>query len=277
MKPLGLGMIGLHHQHPRWYFPQWANLPQYKPVAVAESDEAFLKSENESFFHLAAYADYKKLLEREDIDAVIIWLPHSQMPQCVADSAAASKHIIVEKPCCSDVAGAQKIADVAKKHPKLKISSPYCWRYHQVSPRIRQAVKEGKLGDIRAMEGRLNGGGAHRYIRDHCPWMLLNSERGGPMWNLGVHWIDYIRWMTGHEVVKVSGQVTRIEGGPQREIEDVAQGLFTFDNGAVAIVEASYSIPDSFPGKRDIYVSAATSAMPCGSPPGQALKTGCYW
>ncbi len=35
MKPLGLGIIGLHHQHPRWYYPLWGHLPQYKPVAVA--------------------------------------------------------------------------------------------------------------------------------------------------------------------------------------------------------------------------------------------------
>ena len=254
MKPLGLGIIGLHHQHPRWYHPLWSNLPQYRPVAVAEADEPFLKAQNE-FFRLDACTDYRRLLEREDVDVVIIWLPHSLMPGAVADAAAAGKHIIVEKPCAADLAGARQIAEVARRHPRLKISAPYCWRTHPVSLRLRQAVDAGQLGAIRAMEGRLNAGGAHRYIRDNSPWMLQAAEGGGPMWNLGVHWIDYFRWITGREIVRVSGQVARLAGGPARDIEDVGQALLTFDDGAVAFVEASYSLPDSYPGKRDIAIS----------------------
>jgi UDP-N-acetyl-2-amino-2-deoxyglucuronate dehydrogenase len=175
MKPLGLGIIGLHHQHPRWYKPLWDHLPQYKPLAVAEADEPFLKKENE-LFKLDAYTDYRKLLERKDIDVVIIWSPHSQMPQVVADAAAAGKHAIVEKPCAADVDGARQILATARKHPSIKISAPYCWRTHPVTARIRQAVMDGQLGDITAMEGRLNAGGAHRYVRDNALWMLQGEK-----------------------------------------------------------------------------------------------------
>ena len=42
MNQLGLGIIGLHHQHPRWYHPLWNHLPEYKPVAIAEQDKDFL-------------------------------------------------------------------------------------------------------------------------------------------------------------------------------------------------------------------------------------------
>ena len=65
MKPLGLGIIGLHHQHPRWYHPLWSHLPQYKPLAVADADEAFLKAENDEFFHLDTYGDYLYATDRD--------------------------------------------------------------------------------------------------------------------------------------------------------------------------------------------------------------------
>jgi predicted dehydrogenase len=223
-------------------------------LAVAEADEPFLKKENE-FFHLDAYADYRELLQREDVDVVIIWLPHSQMPQAVADAAAAGKHVIVEKPCAADLPGARRIAQTAREHPSIKISAPYCWRTHPVTERIRQAVQAGLLGQITAMEGRLNAGGAYRYVRDNAPWMLKAEEGGGPMWNLGVHWIDYFRWMTGKEVVRVSGAAAPPRGEPKRTIEDSAQAVLTFEDGAVAMLEASYSMPDSYPGKRDIAVT----------------------
>ncbi|HNX26318.1 MAG TPA: Gfo/Idh/MocA family oxidoreductase [Phycisphaerae bacterium] len=254
MKSLGLGIIGLHHQHPRWYHPLWKNLPEYEPRAIAESDGKFLASENE-FFRLDAYDDYRKILERDDIDVVIIWLPHSEMPKAVELAAAAGKHVIVEKPCAATLAGAEQIAETAKKYPNIKISSPYCWRTHPVSGQIRKAVVGGLIGEIRAMEARLNAGMAHRYIRDNSAWTLKASEGGGPMWNLGVHWVDYFRWMTGKEVVSICGAVSRISGGPQRDIEDNSQAVLTFEDGATAILDISYSLLDSYPGKRDIYVS----------------------
>ena len=254
MKPLGLGIIGLQHQHPRWYHPLWSHLPQYKPVAVADADKEFLASEN-SFFGLDTFTDYHELLHRSDVDVVIIWLAHSEMPEAVEAAAAAGKHIIVEKPCAASVEGAERIVATAQKHPEIKISAPYCWRTHSVSRKIREAIDAGLLGKIMAMEGRLNAGGAHRYIRDNSPWMLKSSEGGGPMWNLGVHWMDYFRWITGKEIVSVSGATSGPVGDPPRDIEDNAQAVLTFEDGAIATLDISYSLSDSYPGKRDIFVA----------------------
>ena len=254
MKPLGLGIIGLHHQHPRWYHPLWAHLPEYEPRVIADADEAFLASET-THFGLDAVADYRAVLDRNDVDVVIVWLPHSQMPEAVADAAAAGKHVIVEKPCGADVAGVRRIVETARQHPSIKISAPYCWRTHPVSDEIRRAVDDGLLGRITAGSVRLNAGGAHRYVRDNATWMLRAAEGGGPMWNLGVHWIDYLRWITGRRVVRVSGTRTEPHGEPTRDIEDTAQGLLEFDDGATFTVEASYSIPASYPGSRDIFIA----------------------
>jgi predicted dehydrogenase len=254
MKPLGIAFVGLHHQHPRWYFPLWTHLPQYKPLAVCDADEPFLESEN-AFFKLDAVTDYRRVLDRKDVDVVAIWLPHSLMPQAVADAAAAGKHVIVEKPCAADVAGARRIVEVGSLYPRIKISAPYCWRTHPASEHIRLAVASGSLGDIMAVEGRLNAGGAWRYVRDNALWMLRASEGGGPMWNLGVHWIDYFRAITGQEVVSVCGAVSGPAGEPARDIEDNAQAVLKFSGGAVGVLDISYGLTDAHPGKRDIYVS----------------------
>ena len=254
MATLGLGIIGLHHQHPRWYFPLWAHLPQYKPVAVSEADEEFLEAEK-GFFGLDAVTDYRAVLGRDDVDVVIIWLPHSEMPTAVAAAAEAGKHVIVEKPCAADLAGAEAIAATAAAHPEIKISAPYCWRTHPVSVELRKAVDTGLLGDLLAMEGRLNAGGAHRYVRDNAPWMLKSAEGGGPMWNLGVHWVDYFRAVTGEEIVEVSGVAAGPWGEPAREIEDSAQALLKFESGATGILDISYTMPGSYPGVRDIFVA----------------------
>lgn len=254
MKPLGLGIIGLHHQHPRWYFPLWKHLPEYRPVAIAEEDRAFLDDQKD-FYNLDIHTDYRDLLERSDIDVVIVFLPHSMMPEAVRRAAEAGKHVIVEKPGAATLGGMVSIVSTAKAFPRLKISSPYCWRNHKASERIKSIIDKGLIGDITAMEARLNAGGPHRYIRDNCPWVLKAAEGGGPMWNLGVHWIDYMRWATGLSITGVSGAVSGPYGPPDRDIEDNAQAVLTFDNGAVGMLDISYSLPDAYPGKRDIYIS----------------------
>ncbi len=254
MDPLGLGIIGLHHQHPRWYHPLWEHLDEFTPRAIAEEDGDFLASQKD-FYGLDAVTDYHELLARDDIDVVIIFLPHSRMPEAVEAAARAGKHVIVEKPCAANLAGMEKIAETARTHPEVVISAPYVWRTHPVSERLHNAVNDGLLGDITAVEGRLNAGGPHRYIRDNCPWVLLREEGGGPMWNLGVHWIDYFRWITGAEITAVSGAVSGPDGPPERTIEDNAQAVLTFDNGAVGILDISYSLPDAYPGSRDIAVA----------------------
>ena len=254
MKPLGLGIIGLHHQHPRWYHPLWNNLPEYMPIAIADGDKSFLDNEN-FFFKLKEYTDYNELLARGDIDVVLIFLQHSLMPEAVETAAASGKHIILEKPCAADVKGVNKIADTAHRYPDVKISAPYVWRTHPVSEKIYSLIQAGTIGRITAVEGRLNAGTAQRYIRDNAPWMLKSSEGGGPMWNLGVHWIDYFRWITGQEIIGVSGVTSGPFGEPDRDIEDNAQALLSFGDGAVGILDISYSLTEDYPGKRDIYVS----------------------
>ncbi len=253
MQPLGLGIIGLRHQHPRWYWPLFSHLPEYRPLAVSEEDKAFLDNQKD-FYGLDAYTDYRSILDRNDIDVVLIFLPHSKMPEAVIAALDAGKHVIVEKPCAADLNGMERIA-AAHKYSSCMVSAPYCWRNHPASERMREIVAGGLIGDITAAEARLNAGGAHRYVRDNCAWVLESREGGGPMWNLGVHWIDFLRWMTGKDVATVYGAVSGPFGEPERDIEDNAQAVMTFRNGAVAMLDISYGLKDDYPGKRDIYIA----------------------
>lgn len=101
----------------------------------------------------------------------------------------------------------------------------------------------------------MTAGGAWRYIRDNAPWMLKAEQAGGPMLNLGVHWIDLFHWWTGLEVAAVQGRATNFGGEPERTIEDCAYAVLEYGNGATGLLDISYSAPRSFPQGRDLFVS----------------------
>jgi predicted dehydrogenase len=78
------------------------------------------------------------------------------------------------------------------------------------------------------------------------------------MYNLGVHWIDLFRWLLGDEVVEVSGRNVKVN--TQFDVEDNSFAHLRFAKGAIAALDISYTVPDSFPSGRDLYLALRGTA-----------------
>ena len=73
------------------------------------------------------------------------------------------------------------------------------------------------------------------------------------MYNLGVHWIDLFRWLLDSEVTEVLGK--NVQVNDKYDIEDNSFALCTFDDGATLALNISYTVPDSYPHGRDLYLA----------------------
>jgi len=73
------------------------------------------------------------------------------------------------------------------------------------------------------------------------------------MYNLGVHWIDLYRWLLDDEVVEVTGK--NVHANKEYDIEDNSFAILTFSKGTVVALDISYTVPDSYPRGRDLYLS----------------------
>jgi predicted dehydrogenase len=152
------------------------------------------------------------------------------------------------------------------------LSSPYVTRYHPVARAMKSYIDDGVLGRIVGGEGRCAAGRLHRYIEGNASWMLSRSKSGGgPMYNLGVHWIDLYRWLLNDEVVEVVGKNVKIN--EEYDIEDNSFALLTFSRGTVLALDISYTVPDSFPHGRDLYLSLrGTAGVLSWSPSFEGIK-----
>src|SRR5262249_15835832 len=80
-------------------------------TALCDSSDAQIKQTLERFPALkdvATTSDYKALLARSDVDAVVVCTPHTQHAQQMLDAIDAGKHILMEKPMVCSVEEAQK-------------------------------------------------------------------------------------------------------------------------------------------------------------------------
>ena len=84
-------------------------------AAVAEPVEEALADVQERFHIPGGYRDYQQLLERPDIEAVVIATPTNTHADLVRAAAAAGKHIFCEKPLSSSLAECDKAIQVVRK------------------------------------------------------------------------------------------------------------------------------------------------------------------
>ena len=249
---LTLSIIGLRHLHPRSYMPLFTSVPGVRPVAVVEGDEG-LRSAFARDFGVAAYERLEPMLERERPALAAIFLPHDECPAAAEACARSGAHLMVEKPMASTSQGAERIV-AAARDAGVVLTTGYCWRMHPAAIELRRLVQSGALGKVIAAEGRCAAGRLQRYIDGRAEWILSRSRcGGGPMYNLGVHWIDLLRWVLGDEVVEVSGRNVKVNA--RYDIEDNSFAHLRFHGGAVAALDISYTVPDSFPHGRDLYIA----------------------
>jgi len=250
--PLKVAIIGLGHLHPRSYMALFKTVPEVRVTSVMEPD-APLRNLFCKDFGITGYDNLQSLLKAERPDIAAIFLPHVDCPAAAEACAAAGCHLMVEKPMAASRAGAERIVAAAKKH-RVRLTTGYCWRLHPVTREIQHLIHSGAIGRVVGGEGRCAAGRLTRYLEGKAPWILEKAKSGGgPMVNLGVHWIDLCRMVLDDEVVGVSG--CNVKVNTSYDVEDNSFAQLRFSKGAVVALDISYTVPDAFPFGRDLYLS----------------------
>ena len=249
---LKVGIVGLGHLHPRLYMPLFEDNAQTQVVVVFEADTE-LRSAFARDYTVRGYETLADMLNAEQLDIAAIFLPHVDCPDAAVACAERGIHLMVEKPMAASATQAARIVEAARK-AQVKLTTGYAWRTHPAALEIKRLIDAGVLGRIVGAEGRIAAGRVHRYIEGKSPWMLQKARSGGgPMYNLGVHWIDLLTWLLDDKITEVSGRNVKVND--EYDIEDNSFAHLQFAGGMIAALDISYTVPDAFPNGRDLYLS----------------------
>ncbi len=153
-----------------------------------------------------------------------------------------AKHVIVEKPTFLRPDQLQN-AYKAAGEKSLEIFPVFQNRYNKAVKRVKAALADGELGDIRTVSVRLRWCRPQRYY-DLAPWRGTFSHDGGALTNQTIHHIDLLRHLTG-DVMRVNATLRTL--GAEIEVEDTAVATLIFASGAVGSLEATTAArPDDF-------------------------------
>ena len=175
------------------------------------------------------------LVERRDIDAVLISTPHAEHAAQAVAAAERGKHVLLDKPMATTVEDCDRILE-ASRRAGVKVMIMFGQRFRICNMEARRLIREGAIGNVRmVLELILASGG----LKGLPPWQS-RPENYGPFLAHAVHNIDRIRWLTGAEFTSVSAQVQR-DAATGNEISTMA--LFALSSGAMATVWESWDVP----------------------------------
>lgn len=211
-----------------------ADTPGTKLVAVA--DVAHERAEEMAAAHgCLAFTDYTEALKRDDVQIVMIGLPHFLHERATIDCCSAGKHVFLEKPMADTVEECDRIL-AAVERAGVRLLVAHSQRYFASTIRARAIVQSGQIGQpVFATDTWYKAFG----IETRPAW-FLDRAKGGGMWQMnGAHMVDRTCWVLDSEVAAVKAWI----GAPFHNIpaDDASIALLELRNGQHAtIMHAGY-------------------------------------
>jgi len=266
MAKIKVGIIGvgnISESHLQGYF-QNENVEVY---AFCDIDAEKLARKAKLHGIERTYTDVHEMLALDEIDAVSVCVWNVSHYECTMAALKAGKHVLCEKPLAMNAKQAEEMRAEAEKQGKLLMVG-FVMRFADESRIALDLINDGALGDIYYSKAT--------YLRRHgCPggWFSdSNRSGGGPVIDLGVHVIDHTRYLMGKpKPVSVYAATfdmlknrpwlkTNVGWKPEDasdadkcDVEDLAIALIRYDNGAVTLLETSYSLNGNGVTAKDLY------------------------
>lgn len=193
-------------------------------------------------------ADYRQLMERKDVDVVVIGIPNDLHREVVVAAAEAGKHVIVEKPIAHTLADADAMIAACKKaRVKLMYAETIC--FSPKYARAKQLADENAIGKLYMVKQ------SEKHSGPHSDWFYdVNRSGGGAIMDMGCHGIEWARWMYGKPKLKsVMAHCQRVFHTRRTQGEDNSVMILEFEGGQIAVIENSWAKQGGMDDRVEVY------------------------
>lgn len=240
MKKFGIGLIGCGRIANEHLGAVPANSDLVELIAVCDVDFSRALDYKEKYGAKYAYGDVAELLKNDEIDGVILTLPHDVHHDLTVQSLRAGKHVLVEKIMSTSYADSLDMVRVAKECGKTLMVG-HTQRFIPGMRLAKQMIEEGKLGKVFNITESFN---THLGEPKTAWWGKKESAGGGFIIpTQGIHSVDAANWLMGDRMpVRVYAQSFRMRDC--WEGEDDFSAMMTYADGGTVTMHVSFDTSD---------------------------------
>ncbi|MGA8072771.1 MAG: Gfo/Idh/MocA family oxidoreductase [Candidatus Acidiferrales bacterium] len=233
MRKLGIGVLGVGEMGKRHAENLRRLVPEARLVGIADFSAERARQVADELEIENCYANLEAMLERKDLDAVLIATPDKFHAQNVMTAANAGKDILCEKPLALNLADARTaLAAVSKSGRRLQVG--FMRRYDPAYAAAMKRIEAGEIGVpvIFKSVGRDQFGPPLAAYQANLNGMLFYAST--------VHDFDLARWMMQDEVARVSTFATTAIRPEVAQYGDIVAGVVNlqYQRGAIGNLES---------------------------------------
>ncbi|MBR1812166.1 MAG: Gfo/Idh/MocA family oxidoreductase [Clostridia bacterium] len=214
-------------------------------VAVCDTQRERADAAAEKF-GVRAYYDMAALLGDRIADVIHICTPHYLHATMAIAALETGHHVFCEKPMAIRYDDALQIKAAAENSGKY-FGVCFQNRYNDASRLIKSALESGRLGAVRGSRSVVAWDrNADYYLAD--AWRgKIDTEGGGVMINQAIHTLDLTAWLVGSPVTAVQASISTKRLADFIEVEDTADLLMQYENGARGVFYATLCAAENAP------------------------------
>jgi predicted dehydrogenase len=233
MVRFGIAGFGLHAV--KRLMPGFTRATKCQVTALSRQTIAAARESAVEYKIPHAFDSVAALAASPDVDAVLVTTPNSVHLADVLAAIDAGKHVLCEKPMAMNADECRQMVEAARKRGVV-LGVAHVFRFNESVRRFRKMVAEGDIGRPIFARSEFSFLASPEHPRK---WLYNPAIAGaGPIFDIGVHCIDTLRFVLNDEVVRVSATAHSDErsGG----VESAAVLTLEFSQGAIGTVLVSY-------------------------------------
>jgi predicted dehydrogenase len=219
---LGAASIAVRRAIPGMQKGEWCEI-----AAIASRDLAKAQQAAQSLGIAKAYGSYDELLADPSIEAIYNPLPNSLHVLWTTRAAEAGKHVLCEKPIGVNARDAEALIAV-RDRTGVKIEEAFMVRTHPRWLRIRELIRGGRIGPLRAISGSFTF-----FNREPKNIRNLPEYGGGALLDIGCYPVTLSRFAFGEEPTRVLGSIER---DPEMKTDRMTSGIMEFPSGQAIFI-----------------------------------------
>ena len=236
-RDVGIAVVGVGRIAAGYHLPALSACEGVRLVAVVDIDEGRAHEVAGKFGYEHAFTEYRRVLERKDVDAVCLFTQYEARPEVVAACAQVGKHVFTQKPLAGTVAEGEAMVAAAKAG-SIRLVTSFMHNYFPETRLTKQLLDEGAIGRLVFMRQR----NATRNSYERA------LELRGATWDIGPHGIGMIHHLTGARITRVQAMMdpfTRpaeerdVRGG--RAVDVLAAMNYTLSDGRLVSHEVQWT------------------------------------
>jgi len=216
---IGMGRMGITH------FSIINSHPQVQVCAVADTSDLLLDVLHKYKPEVQIFGDYKSLIEKSGVDAIIVCTPPNLHFEICRYAAEFNLHVFCEKPFTTDPEQARELASLFAAK-KLVNQVGYVLRFNDIFMTARKYIHDGVIGRVFRFKSEMFSNTVNKPQKGGN-WRSKRENGGGVTYEMGSHAIDLLHYMLGSPEKIIGSSMNQVYSV---DVEDIVSTTLLYKN-----------------------------------------------